>query len=76
VAEELVAYVDFSSVKVGNAPKCRGWLAPSGWLVVEAFMKQKLLERNPGLVVVAHGCSDFQLLIRFGRHAVGNVQWI
>lgn len=69
----LVACVDLNSVRVGNSLKCRGWLTPCGWLVVEAFMKQKLLERNPGLVVVAHSCSDFQLLIKFDSNAVGNV---
>lgn len=44
-------------VGAGSSLKCRGWLARGGWLVVEAFMRQILLERNPGLVVVAHGCS-------------------
>lgn len=43
-------------VEAGSSLKCRGWLAHGGWLVVvEAFMRQILLERNPGLVAVAHG---------------------
>lgn len=45
-------------VEAGSSLKCRGWLAHGGWLVVvEAFMGQILLERNPGLVAVARGCS-------------------
>lgn len=72
----LITCVDLNSVKIGNSLKCGGWLMPCGWLVVEAFMKQKLLQRNTGLAVVAHGCSDFQLLVRFDSHAVGDIWWI